>query len=140
MKTETPEAGVSVYRDGSGLASAIRTDAVNTIKDTYDSLDRIKEFIDKHRLVLAGVKWYFWAHRMDIEIHHAYYRREYAAPSDIARLFPLANWTRKVDKICEKIDWIATVDGVDLRITCAEAWKKPKPSAPRDGSQAPIIK
>jgi hypothetical protein len=121
----TPEDGISIYRDGSGSAADEYESNRKTIRERMDVLKLLTLFIEKHRGTLAGLYWRVAYLDPEIELHWSYYRGQQVTPYDIKDLWPAAFWERVADRYNSESykntrDWLATVDGVRLRIIHAE--------------------
>jgi hypothetical protein len=126
-----PEDGISIYRDGSGSALEELRSNLQTINERLEVLKLLKLFIEKHRPKLAGLYWRVAYLDPEIELHWSNYRGKQTTPYDIKDLWPHAQWQRAKhrydsDHYKHIRDWMATVDGVRLRICDAETLK-PRP-------------
>lgn len=136
---------ITIYHDGSGKATDELERNLRMIQEREDVLKLLKLFIAKHRCTLAGLHWSVEYLDPEITLAWRWYRREKATPAQIANLWPGAEWKRVKprydyeDNPKPQRDWMATVDGVRLRIERAEVFEIPtRPKLPREGSRAPI--
>lgn len=138
---------IAIYHDGSGKAAAELERNLRTIQEREDVLKLLKLFIARHRCTLAGLRWSVEYLDPEIMLDWRWYRREKATPAQIANLWPGAEWKRVKPRYDyegnpkPQRDWMATVDGVRLRIERAEVFDVPvpaKPVLPREGSRAPV--
>lgn len=125
--------GSSIYPDGSGLSCDELQRNLDTIAEREAVLRRLRVFIANHQETLAGMSWRVAYLDPEIELWPTAYRGKYTTARQFAQLcWPGVTWHRHVDKYDkERRDWLATVDGVTLRIKSAERIK-PLPQ-PRDG-------
>ena len=119
---------ISIYKDGSGKAGDFYDAALKTMREREDVLRVNALFIEANKQILAGVYWTVGYLDPEIKISWGTYRGEKAEPADIAALWPGAEWKRARQKYGERLtyDWCAEVDGVTIRIECAET-EKPRP-------------
>ncbi len=119
----------AVYSDGSGKASDILREALQSIDEYEKNLSIKRLFIEKHKDTLAGLRWWCPHANREVEIWTGYYRAKPASAKDIARLWPDAQWTKRQDAFSkEQIDWVAEIDGITLVIEKAEKLPPPKPT------------
>ncbi len=120
--------GVAVFSDGSGTALENIEWAEKHLTRSEEVIATLKRFIEKHLETLKGVSWSVGYGDAEILLRHGSYLGKPASPKDIARLFPNACWKREQKSYDrENIHYVAEVDGVTLRIECAE--KVPNPTA-----------
>jgi hypothetical protein len=128
---------IAIYHDGSGKASEQLEENLKTIRERMEVLKLLSLFIAKHQDVLAGSYWRVEYLDPEIKISPWYYRGKQASPATIAQLWPGSVWRRvkprysHLDNECR--DWMATVDGVKLRIEGAEKVQVIRVKTPRDG-------
>jgi len=126
---------ITIFADGSGKASKYLEDNLKTIREREEVLKLLKLFIMAHEDTLAGMYWRVEYLDPAINLSHSHYRGQVAGPKVIAALWPEAKWSRVKPRFYTKDDtsrdWVATVNGVTLRIESAERYEPVH--IPKDG-------
>ena len=89
----------------------------NNLLKQEDTVRKLREFFAKYHDVIAPFRWrcYGWDPTVvfDNYDHNS---------KDIARAFGAEGWTRHHDShSCGSVNWTKTIDGIELRIECAES-------------------
>jgi hypothetical protein len=120
----------ATFRDGSGKGSEVLAFQLKQLADEESRINALRAFIEKHKDVLAGCSWSASTFGTEIGLGTAaykYYRGEHVGAEGLAAIFPQVSWRREKHKWASsgdsgdsRRDWVAELDGVTLRIECAE--------------------
>ncbi|MBR9803645.1 hypothetical protein GYB59_19015 [bacterium] len=118
---------IAIYPDGSGSSVEVFETELKALEQWQQEKDRKVAFLRTHESVLNGLRFSVCVVNCEIELWGTSYRGKSVSAIDVARLFPQANWDRKVYEYDNsRIDWIGELDGVTLKIPAAESRRVPK--------------
>lgn len=121
---------VAVYADGSGKSSFYLGIALERLNEREEIVRTVRAFIAKHADTLAGLNWSVDNFDAEIKLNRHHYRGSPTTAKAVAKLWPGVEWKRVdpeygIDKDTKR-DWMAKLDGVDLRISDAEVYQPVK--------------
>lgn len=140
-----------IYPDGRGLASEQVRQNMAWIADEEEMLRTLRVFVQKHLARLEGISWRVshWKCEDGPAVTFSgngfcACRGQNVTCADIAALWPV-EWRRKTPRYPEsgylEYDWVATLDGVTLRIPIAERTRiAPAPPSGLDGTKVKLGK
>lgn len=141
---------VFIHPDGSALARDEMRRNMTWIAEEEEGFRTLRAFIQKHGARLEGIAWSVsnWLSEGGPAITFSgpgfcALRGQSAKPADIAALWPV-EWRRKTPRFkddgYEQYDWIASLDGVTLRLPVAENTRIVPQIAGLDGTRVKIGK
>lgn len=117
---------IYIYDDKSYSAAEMLQANMERIAEEADALQRLRNFINENKDILAGLSWRVVWYEAEIELSHSWYRGRKIKPSDVAGLWPKATWKREKEKYSGTAElrrnWVAEIDGVKLTIRDAESY------------------
>jgi len=130
------------YPDGSGLATEYIRQTMEQLASYERRISTLRAFIQQHLGRLNGLAWdggcYHDGPRVKIGSAPFGMNGAYVEPAAIARLWPDVKWKRKKTEYPPEdfiiYDWIAVLDGVELRINGAESIRIRPVDTGRDGT------
>lgn len=130
------------YPDGSGLATEYIRETMGILARYERHSSTLRAFIQQHLGRLNGLAWAGDCHydRPRVRLGSAPFGMNgaYVEPAVIARLWPDVNWKRKKTAYPPEgfiiYDWIAVLEGVELRINGAESIRIRPVDTGRDGT------
>lgn len=127
MKEAPAWRDIAIYNGSSGTAGDEYDRAIAQLKEWEGVMKKVRGFMKKHAETLAGLRWAPAYLEAAVEIQPRYYRCQRVTAEAVARLWPSAKWQRVKAKFYEtRINWVAEVDGITLRIEDAERIEVPK--------------
>lgn len=142
---------VCIHADGSGLAREEMRRNMAWIHEEEEALRTLRAFVQKHQGRLEGLSWTVskWSSQGGPAVTfsgppYCAYRGANATCAEIAALWPV-EWRRKTptypDRDYLQYDWVASLDGVTLRIPIAESTRiVPQKLGDMDGTKVKLGK
>lgn len=101
---------------------------LESIAEQEDIAKKQRAFIAKHSAVLAGLEWSVTCVWPEIDIDPTHYRGKETTAQEIAAIWPGLAWAWAENRYdsSEICDWIATIDGITLRLRDAGKVDRPR--------------